>query len=191
MRKPKVFIISGPSGAGKTTLINRLFQKKFVKDNFLRGISFTTRKKRRGEKEGRDYFFVDEKSFKDLKKKGFFLETQKVLDDFYGTPRFFLEEAKRRGKNLILCIDVKGGKYLKSKLKKDKIITIFITVPHREELLCRLKKRKENSQNIKKRISLAKKELQFLKFYDYLIVNQNIRESVKKLEEILRNGINQ
>ncbi|MCD6583235.1 MAG: guanylate kinase [Candidatus Omnitrophica bacterium] len=190
MRKPKVFIISGPSGAGKTTLINRLFQKKFVRDNFLKSVSFTTRKKRRGEREGRDYFFVDNRKFRDLKKEGFFLETQKVLDDFYGTPKFFLEEAERKGKDLILCIDVKGGKYLKSKLKKDEIVTIFITAPHRKELFYRLKKREEDSQNIKKRITLAKKELQFLKFYDYLIVNQNIGESIKELEKILRSKIN-
>jgi guanylate kinase len=183
---PKVFIISGPSGAGKTTLLKRLFQKKFVKDNFLLSISFTTRVKRQGEKEGKDYFFVNKEEFAKLKREGFFLETQKVLDDFYGTPKYFLNRAVKEKKSLILCIDVKGTKYLKNNFKQDKITTIFVATPTRSELYQRLKKRKEHRKSIEKRIELARKELQYLKYYDYVIVNRTLEESVKNLESILK-----
>ncbi len=185
-KKPKIFILSGPGGAGKTTLISRLFRKKSVRDNFLRLISFTTRGMRAGEQEARDYFFVEEDEFLRLKEKGFFLETQKVLDDFYGTPRLFLKEAQRVGKDLILCIDVKGGEYLKKKCKKDKVVTVFITAQGEKELFLRLKKRKENKEHVMKRINLEKKELQYSKYYDYLVVNKKIEESLGRLEEILK-----
>ena len=182
----KIFIVSGPSGAGKTTLIKRLFRKKFIKDNFLQAVSFTTRPKRRGEKEERDYFFVGKKEFLRLRKKKYFLEFQEVFGDLYATPKFFLEEANRVKRNLFLCIDVKGGKYLKNKFKKGKIVTIFVAAPSEKELCIRLGKRKETKNTIKKRVGLAKKELQYIEHYDYLVINYNIEESLKNIEAILR-----
>jgi len=179
----RLFIISGPAGVGKTTLLKKLFQKKFVKKNFLRTISFTTREKREGEKEGRDYFFVSKEEFLKKKKEGFFLETQKVLNDYYGTPKYFLKEAKKEKKDLILCIDVKGGKYLKKNFKEGKIITIFIAVDL-EEIYQRLKRRKEI--HLKEKLLLAKKEMEYLKYYDYLVINKDIRKSVEDLEAILK-----
>jgi guanylate kinase len=179
-----MFIISGPGGVGKTTLVKRLFRKKIIKENFLKTISFTTRKKRPQEKNGKDYFFINKEKFLKSKKKNFFLETQKVVDDYYGTPRYFYGQAKKEKKNLILCIDVKGAMYLKKRYKPDKIITIFVWAPLKE-LYERLKKRKENKEVIKKRIALTKKELQFLEKYDYVIVNQNIEIALKILESIL------
>ncbi|OQX81072.1 MAG: guanylate kinase [Candidatus Omnitrophica bacterium 4484_70.1] len=179
----RLFIISGPAGAGKTTLLKRLFKKKFIRDNFLRTVSFTTRSKREIEVEGRDYFFVTKKDFLEKKKKKFFLETQKVLDDYYGTPRYFLKKAKKEGKDLILCIDVKGGKYLKKNFKEGKIITIFISVD-KKELYYRLKKRKE--KRLKEKLKLAEKEMEYLNYYDYLVVNENVEKSLKDLEAILK-----
>ena len=107
------------------------------------------------------------------------------MNDYYGTPREFLNKAKQANKDLILCIDVKGGMYLKRHNDKQKVITIFVNAPNTKELLGRLKKRKEPVGNIKKRIKLAKKELQFTKEYDYLIINQNLRNSLKLLEVVL------
>ncbi|MCM8824109.1 MAG: guanylate kinase [Candidatus Omnitrophica bacterium] len=185
MKLSKIFIISGPSGAGKTTLLKKLFLRKFIKNNFIRTVSFITRKKRRGEKEGSDYFFVSREKFLKLKEKKFFLEYQNILGDYYGTPKYFLTKAKKLGKNLILCIDVKGGMYLRKILKNNKLVNIFISVPDKNVLYERLKKRAENKEIIKKRINLAKKELQFIKKYDYLIINENLKDSLKFLEAIL------
>jgi guanylate kinase len=182
---PKIFVLSGPGGAGKTTLLKRLFHKKFIKDNFLKAISLTTRQRRFRERKGKDYLFVSKKEFLNLKRKGFFLETQKVLEDYYGTPKYFYREALKKKKNLILCIDVKGGMYLKRKLKPDRIVTVFISVP-KQLLYRRLKKRRESERTIKKRLTLAKKELQFSKRYDYLIINQELKTTLKNLETVLR-----
>ncbi len=179
----RLFIISGPAGVGKTTLLKRLFQKKFVKENFLQTTSFTTRERREGEREGKDYFFVSKEEFLKKKKKNFFLETQKVLNDYYGTPKYFLKKAKEKKKDLILCIDVKGGKYLKKNFKEGKIITIFISVD-KKELYRRLRKRKETK--LKEKLKLAEKERAYLKYYDYLVVNENMEKSLKDLEVILK-----
>ncbi len=179
----RLFIISGPAGVGKTTLLKRLFRKKFIKENFLRTISFTTRGRREGEKEGKDYFFIGKKEFLKKKKQGFFLESQKVLNDYYGTPKYFLKEAKKAKKDLILCIDVKGGKYLKKNFKEGKIITIFIAVDL-GEIYQRLKRRKEI--HLKEKLFLAKKEMGYLKYYDYLVINKEIKKSMEDLEIILK-----
>jgi guanylate kinase len=180
----KIFILSGPSGSGKTTILNTLFRRKSIRDNFTRGISFTTRTKRPKEKEGKDYFFVTKKKFLRLKKENFFLEWQKVLEHYYGTPKFFYAKAKKEKKDLILCIDVKGGMFLKRKNKGTRIITVFVRAPNHTELRRRLEKRVEKQDFIIQRVKLAKKELQFSKYYDYVIVNQDIQTSVKILQDI-------
>lgn len=181
----KIFILSGPAGAGKTTLLNKIFAKTIIKKKIVRAISFTTRNIRLQEKEGKDYFFVSKEKFLALKGEKFFLESQKVLDNYYGTPKYFYTRAKKEKKDLMLCIDVKGGMYLKKKLKVDTIISIFISVKDRLELYRRLEMRVEKIDLIKKRLALAKKELQFSKFYDYVIVNHDLNTSLKTLETIL------
>jgi len=185
MKKPKIFILSGPGGVGKTTLVKELFGKKAASKNLIRGISVTTRLRRTQEKEGIDYFFVSKDEFLRLKKKRFFLETQKVLEDWYGTPKLFFLLAKAKDKGLVLCIDVNGGIYLKKNLKGAKITTIFIAAPTQKELYQRMKKRTDGKGAIKKRVDLAKRELQFSKLYDYLIVNKNIEATTKALEKII------
>lgn len=184
-RRPIIFVFSGPGGAGKTTLVDRLFRRKFVRDNFMRTISYTTRRRRPGEKDGRDYFFVAKRGFLRLKRKKFFLEEEKVLENYYGTPKFFFARAREAQKDLILCIDVKGGMYLKKNLKHGKIVTIFISAPTRQDLRRRLGARAEDKEIIKRRIRLAEEELKFAPDYDYLVINQHLKDTLKSLEAIL------
>ena len=179
-----IFVISGPGGVGKTTLLKELFRKKQIQKNFIKGITVTTRKRRIGERNGRDYFFVKRKDFLQLKKKKFFLEYQKVLDNYYGTPRFFYELARREGKNLILCIDVKGGIYLKNNFKAAKIVTIFIAAPH-EELYRRMQKRREAKHIMQRRLRLAKKELRCARYYDHCVTNADKRQALRKIEAFM------
>jgi len=183
--KPKIFIISGPGGAGKTTLLKKLFQQKNIQDIFIRGITVTTRKKRPKEEEGKDYFFVDQEEFLRLEKSKFFLESQKILDNHYGTPKILYTLAKSQNKDLIICIDVKGGLYLKKNHKAGKIITIFIAAPTQKELYRRMKKRSETKGVMRQRVKLATQELQFSKQYQHLVTNRSINSTLKTLEDIL------
>ncbi|MFH1519869.1 MAG: guanylate kinase [Candidatus Omnitrophota bacterium] len=185
MKNPQVFVISGPGGAGKTTIVEKLFSKEQIKKTFLKGVTVTTRTKRPQEKDGKDYFFVNEEEFLRLKKKRFFLESQKVLDSYYGTPKILYLLAKKGNKGLILCIDVKGGMVLKKDAKIKKLTTIFLAAPTKKELYRRMKKRAEKKGTIQKRVELAKKELQFSKYYDYLVTNRNIKNTLKELEAIV------
>lgn len=185
MNKGDLIVLSGPSGAGKTTLLKKLFKKKYIRENFLRTISVTTRQPRPKERNNRDYFFMTNERFLQLRARGYFLETQEVLDHYYGTPRYFYDTSRRAKKNLILCIDVKGGMYLKKHFKLGRIISIFIKAPTETDLFKRLKGRADQSAVIKEKIRLAKKELQFARFYDYVVVNQDLTASTKILESIL------
>jgi len=185
MKDPKVFVISGPGGAGKTTIVKQLFLRERIKKDFIKGITITTRKKRLQEKEGRDYFFIEEEEFLRLKKRKFFLESQKVLENYYGTPKILYALAKREGKSLVLCIDVKGGMCLKQDPKVKKVTTIFLVAPSEKELYRRMKKRDEKKGVIKKRVELAKKEVELSKYYDYLVTNRNIKDTLKELEGII------
>ncbi|NQT28252.1 MAG: guanylate kinase [Candidatus Omnitrophica bacterium] len=185
MKNPKVFVISGPGGAGKTTIVGQLFLREKIKKDFIKGVTITTRKKRLQEKEGKDYFFVEEEEFVRLKKRNFFIESQEVLENHYGTPKILYTLAKRGGKHLILCIDVKGGMCLKKDPKIKKVITIFLVAPSEKELYRRMKKRDEKKGVIQERVKLAKKELEFSKHYDYLVTNRNIKDTLKELEGIM------
>jgi guanylate kinase len=185
MKAPTIFIISGPSGAGKTTLLNQLLRQSQIRKKFMRAISFTTRQRRPREKNKKDYIFISKGDFLKLKKNNFFLEWQKVLDNYYGTPKYFYTQAAKDNKDLILCIDVKGGMYLKKKHKIGKIVTIFVSAPNKKELFKRLQKRIEKEDSIFKRLSLAKTELKFCRYYDYAITNSDIKDSVAKLRDIL------
>lgn len=165
-------------------MVKQLIRRRAIKDGCISGITFTTRNKRPGEKEGRDYFYVAREEFRILKAAGFFLESTKVLENHYGTPKYFYELARKEKKDLVLCIDVKGGMYLKKNFRPGRIVTVFISAPSEGDLYKRLRKRVERKDFIEQRISLAKKELQFARYYDYLVINKNIQESLEILEGI-------
>ena len=184
--RSKIFIISGPSGSGKTTLIKKLFSRKFVRQNFIRGITMTTRMRRPGEKEGKDYVFVSSATFSFLRRHNFFLEAKRTLGNFYGSPAFFWQEAKAEKKHLLLCLDVRGGLDIKSQMPK-RVVLIFIRPPSAQEQKQRLKRRRADAPaEIKKRLLLAKKEVKYAKKYKYVVVNAVLAKAVEEIENILR-----
>ena len=169
---------------GKTTLVEKVLRKKSLSKRFIRNISCTTRDIRPGEKNGRDYFFLSKQEFLKNLGSGFFLEHQRVAGNYYGTPQFLYEKAKKLNKNLLLCIDVKGGMFLKKHFNDGPIVSIFITAP-RCELLSRLKNRAEKPEIIKKRMALAKKEMAYRRHYHRVLINTDLKKASKELEKIL------
>jgi guanylate kinase len=190
--KGLIFVISAPSGTGKTTVINR-FLKSHAKD-FVVSVSVTTRPPRTGERDKKDYYFFQKDKFIEYIKKGKFLEYAPVLDNFYGTLKETVLGSVNRGLNVIMDIDVQGAKKIKSKIKD--CITIFILPPSFAELERRLKSRRtESPEAVNKRLKLAKKELKERSKYDYIIVNKELEEatgfleSIYALERFKRSGI--
>jgi len=182
-KKGLIFIISAPSGTGKTTVIKK-FLKRHKRD-FILSISVTTRHPRKNEKNGRDYYFISLKKFREYIRKGKFLEYVKILDNYYGTLKETVLKAIKKGLNVIMDIDVQGAAKIKSRV--DGYITIFLRPPSLKELKKRLFKRKtESKQEAIKRINLAKKELKEQKKYDYILTNKNLNDVVKMLEDIYK-----
>jgi guanylate kinase len=182
MTKGLIFVISAPSGAGKTTVTGGFLKNR---GDFTVSVSATTRQPRAGEKNGEHYFFYTQDEFKKLIRKGEFLEYARVLDNYYGTPKKPLIKSTEEGKNVIMDVDIQGAKNLKKKLK-DKCVTIFIIPPSLQELENRLKNRKtESEEEFKKRIELGKKEMLERKKYDYIIINDSVEHAVKYLDYIV------
>jgi len=178
-----VFVISAPSGTGKTTVIKQFLRKH--KKDFIMSISATTRQPRKGEKDRKDYFFMTKEKFRENIKKGRFLEYARVLDNYYGTLKETVRKNTKKGKNVIMDIDIQGARKIRRK-EKD-CITIFIIPPTFRELEKRLKKRRtESKNNMKKRLDLAKRELKERKKYNYIVVNKELKEATYFLECIYR-----
>ena len=183
--KSKIFVVSGPSGSGKTSILKRLFERKKIKKNFLKIPTYTTRSPRKNERRGVDYCFLSKDRFLDLKRKGFFLESKRFLQDFYGSPKSALKEAEKRGKFPVLCIDVEGATVVKEKFK-DKAVLIFIAPPSKEALVKRLRARNSEKESVlKKRLRIAKKEVKYAEKYHYQVVNDKLADTVEMLERIL------
>jgi guanylate kinase len=183
-KRVELVVISGPSGAGKTTIIKKLFEDESLKDKLMFSVSHTTRKKREGEVEGQDYFFVSEEEFMKMVEKGEFIEWAKVHGNLYGTSYENIKLAQKLGKLLILDIDVQGAEKIREKMG-DSTIFIFIKPPNLGELKKRLELRGD-TKNIETRINNAKKELEYEKKFDYSIVNENLEKAVSQLKEIIK-----
>lgn len=177
----KLFIVSGPSGSGKSSLINDIVSKS---DNFVRSISVTTRPRRKNETCGCQYHFVSNNEFDELIEKNMLLEWAFYAGYLYGTPKNFVTENLNKGKNVILVIEVQGAMQVIKKMKGAYLI--FITTSSFKELEERIKKRgTDNSEEIKMRLGIAKSEMDHMKHYDCIIVNNNYNEALLNLKEVL------
>lgn len=176
-----LFIISAPSGSGKTTLVNELLTRIPCLEF---SISYTTRAPRGSERDGREYFFVGRESFEQMIRRGEFLEYADVFGNYYGTARSALEEATRRGNDLLLDIDVQGAKQIKQALPD--AVTIFILPPNKETLEKRLRARSQDQEPvIQRRLQEATKEIENWTNYDYILVNDQLDQSIDTLQAIV------
>lgn len=176
-----LFIVSAPSGAGKTTLCKELSS---ILPNLRHSISYTTRQKRKGEVNNRDYTFINEDVFRQLIKKGEFIEWAKVHGNFYGTSRKRLEAMLNKGIDVILDVDTQGAKQIKKKRKDG--VYIFILPPSMRALRERLRNRMSNSEEeIKRRLKQAAAEIRDYKMYDYVIINDRFEDAVEGLKAIV------
>ncbi|MGM0440806.1 MAG: guanylate kinase [Elusimicrobiota bacterium] len=176
-REGELVVISAPSGTGKTTLCRHLLNRI---ENSVFSVSVTSRPPRGDEIDGEDYNFVGEEEFKTLIKEGKLLEWAKVHGYYYGTSKEFVRSQKAKGKDIILDIDVQGGVQIKKQYPQ--AVLIFVIPPSVEELENRLRKRSQNSETeIQHRLENADEELNYVKDYDYLVINNKLEEAVKEL----------
>tara|TARA_B100000401_G_C52604065_1_gene623422 strand:+ start:76 stop:699 length:624 start_codon:yes stop_codon:yes gene_type:complete len=178
-----MFILSSPSGAGKTTLVKKIARNK----NYSVSISHTTRFPRPTEKNGKDYYFISKNKFKKLIKKNEFLEHAKVFNNYYGSSKKLVIDKLKKGKNVIFDIDWQGTRQIRNKDLNYKLITIYILPPSKKELLNRLIKReRKNIKTVNKRMKEFKKELSKWKEYDYVVVNDDLKVCYKKIMSVIK-----
>ncbi|WP_343188506.1 guanylate kinase [Buchnera aphidicola (Neophyllaphis varicolor)] len=179
----KIFIISAPSGAGKSSLINALLKTKLIYDTKV-SISHTTRTIRPGENNGQHYYFISKEEFFYMIKKKQFLEYAKVFNNYYGTSKLNVYKVLSEGMDIFLDIDWQGAKQIKDKIPDSK--SIFLLPPSKRELYNRLLFRSQDSNNIiKKRMSKSVLEMNHYVEYDYLIINDNFNSSIINLRNII------
>ena len=182
-----MIILSSPSGAGKTTLVNLLSKL----NNFEVSISHTTRKPRPNEKPDKDYYFVSEQDFKRLIKNEEFLEYAKVFDNFYGTTRTPVIDKLNKGKNILFDIDWQGADQIKNKKLDYKLITFFILPPSKEVLFERL-----SNRDMKDKLIATERMKQFSRDvlhwinYDYVVINENLEKCYSKIYNLIQAEIN-
>jgi guanylate kinase len=176
-----VFIVSAPSGSGKSTLVNRVLEQD---PRLLFSISYTTRLPRGPEKQGEDYHFITRDEFEKRLELDEFLEWAKVFENYYGTSRLYRDQALKEGRDLLLDIDVQGARQLIERIPD--AVSIFILAPSRDILEQRLRARSEDSEAvIERRLRGAAEEIKNYGQYDYVLVNQDLDESVMKLRSII------
>ena len=181
MKKGKTFIISGPSGVGKSTVLKALLEKR---PNVYFSVSATTRDPRPGELDGIHYHFMDVESFRKWISMDQFLEYAEYVGNFYGTPKRFVDEAMDQGKDVILDIEVQGAIQVTS--KRPDTVRIFIAPPSWAELERRLTERGTDSKDkIQKRLLRAKVEFQTAHTYDYFVINDTVENAVRELDAIM------
>lgn len=180
-RKGILFVISGPSGVGKGTLRDALLSEM---SDIQLSISVTTRQPRAGEIDSKDYFFVNESKFKELIAEDKLLEWASVYTNMYGTPRDFVLKNLENGQDILLEIDIQGALQVKDRMPDG--VFIFINPPSIKELATRLCSRgKDSAESINLRMAACEDEMKHSKYYDYIVVNDNISDALDKLRSII------
>ena len=183
----KLIIISSPSGAGKTTICKFLLKK--IKNVEL-SISYTTRQKRINEINGKDYYFIDKKKFFSLIKENYFIESASVFKNYYGSPLANINKAFKKNNHILFDIDWQGARKLRKNFPANQIIDFFILPPNKKELKRRLEKRgRDNKKEISMRLSHAIKEIYHHVDYKYILINENINETVNNLLNIIKHEV--
>ncbi len=182
-----IVILSSPSGAGKTSLVKEISSK----NSFSISISHTTRKPRNNEIDGIDYYFINQKKFKELINKKKFLEYAKVFNNYYGSSEDIVFEKLDKGKNIIFDIDWQGTEQIKQKKLKYKILTIFILPPSRKELFNRLLNRDlSDEKNAMERMKQFDKDVIHWKNYDLVVINDNFIKCYDKIIKYIKSNKN-
>ena len=182
-----IVILSSPSGAGKTTLVNEISKR----NNFQISISHTTRKPRSNETEGKDYYFVSESEFKNLIDENKFLEYAKVFQNYYGSSKDVVFKKLNNAENVIFDIDWQGTEQIKCQKLNYKIVTIFILPPSRDELYNRLLNRDRNDEKIaKERMTQFNEDVLHWKDYDFVVINDDLENCYKKIIKFIKSTDN-
>ena len=181
MSKGRSFIISGPSGVGKSTVLKGLMEKR---GNMYFSVSATTRQPRPGEEEGVHYHFLTLDTFREWIEQGEFLEHAEFVGNCYGTPRKYVYEAMDRGQDVILDIEVQGAMQVAEKMPE--VVRIFIAPPSWSELERRLTARgTDTPEKIQGRLARAKEEVKLADTYDYFVINDSVENAVRELDAIM------
>ena len=182
-----VVVLSSPSGAGKTTLVKKIAQE----NNFKISISYTTRKPRTNEVNGKDYFFISEEDFKNLIKNKEFLEYAKVFENYYGSSKSQVFENLNKGENVIFDIDWQGTEQIKKQKLNYKLITFFILPPSKSELFNRLKNRDMKDKNIvEERMKQFNEDIKQWENYDFVVINNDLEKCYNEIIRFINEKIN-
>jgi guanylate kinase len=189
--KGLIFVVSGPSGSGKTTLLSTLLKDRAIRKVLVKSVSLATRPRRSAEKNSRDYFFISQGQFIEKRRLKKILEWTKYLGYYYATPKDFAERQLKKGRSIVLSLDLKGALRIK-KLYPGNTVTIFIAPPSLEVLRKRIEGRchKTGKTEVRQRLGLARRELKTFRHYDYCLTNRNLRRAVRALREIILKEIN-
>lgn len=183
MNKGQLFVISGPSGSGKDTVLGKILE--IMGDSAFLSVSMTTRQMRQGEQEGVDYYYVSYEEFEENIKNDRMLEYAKYGQNYYGTPIGPIEKLLSQGKDVFLNIEVQGGANVR-RLMPD-VVEIFITAPSLYEVERRLRKRgTESEEAILTRLNIAKQEILHADEYDYIVINDDLEDAVNDIMSIIR-----
>jgi guanylate kinase len=185
MKPGLLIILSGPSGVGKGTIRKRIMEDDSLQLSY--SVSMTTRSKRTGETDGKDYHFVDSSTFQTAIEENNLLEWAEFVGNRYGTPKAEVEQLRQQGKNVLLEIEINGAKQVIAKTMGPGLVTIFLMPPTFEALEARIRKRKTEPESIiQERLEKAKREMSLHHDYQYLVINDHLERAAEQIKQIIK-----